>query len=447
MQSSTIKTWWGEFTKDELKKFTLLSGIFGFTIGVYWLLRPLKDTVFNAYVGAELIPFAKWVSLAVVIPLVFIYSKLVDAFPRHRVFYALSGVYGLIAIALGLIMMHPHFGIHMTVPKLGHPDFLGRLIGWVAYVYVESFGSIMAALFWAFAADTTTPESAKKGYAIIAFGAQMGGILGPLLVATQAERLSVPVLLMIGAVFTLGIAGMVWYFMRVIPKEQLRGYQAERAHEATDKASFLDGIKLLFSQPYLLALFGVITLFEVMATIFDFYLKYFASLEYAGASEYAAYLGMFGVYTNAVAWACIALGVNNIGRKLGLSVALIVTPIVIAISTIAIAFTPTLTAAFWIMVFCKGLNYALNQPSKEQLYIPTTPETKYKVKAFMEMFGSRGSKAMGSAINIMKRFMTGETFIIFTTAVSLGLVGVWMYAALYLARVHKKAVSEKRVVC
>lgn len=448
MQSSTIKTWWGEFTKEELKKFSLLAGIFCFTIGVYWLLRPIKDGVFNAYVGAEFIPYAKWVSLAVVIPLIILYSKLVDAFPRQRVFYALSIVFAIISLGLALCMLHPEFGIHKTMPQLGHPNILGRLIGWTCYVFVEAFGSIMVALFWAFAADTTTPDAAKKGYAIIAFGAQTGGILGPLLVATQAEKLGVPTLLILGSVAMLCIAGMVWYFVSVTPKDQLAGYQAVGAHsKPKEKTSFYSDMKLFFSQPYLLGIFAVISLFEIIVTIFDFYLKYYASLEITGANAYTAYMGTFGVYTNIVAWICVALGVNNIGRKLGLSVALVVMPVIVGIAALVLASASTLTIAFWIMVCCKGLNYALNQPSKEQLYIPTTPETKYKVKAFMEMFGSRGSKAVGSGINALKRFMTVESFILFSTLASLGMVGVWLYAALYLAKTHKKAIAEKQVVC
>lgn len=447
--SSTIKTWWGTFTKPELKKFSLLGGIFSFTIGVYWLLRPIKDGVFNQYVGAQYIPTAKLVSLIVVIPLVILYSKLVDAFPRQRVFYALSVIYALIALGLGLVMLHGHYGIYSPAitPQAGHADFLGRLVGWVSYTFVESFGSIMVALFWAFAADTTTPDSAKRGYALVAFGAQLGGIVGPLL-AIQAEKIGVPNLLMFSSVVMLGIGGMVWYFMKVTPKEELAGYQAAGAHSKPKvKTNFFDDMKLLLSQPYLLGIFAVITLYEVIVTIFDFYLKYFASLEYSGADAYTSYMGVYGVYTNILACVCVFLGVNNIGRKLGLSVALIVMPIVIAIAALILAFKPTLAIAFWIMVFSKGLNYALNQPSKEQLYIPTTPETKYKVKAFMEMFGSRSSKALGSGINIVKQFVTSETFILFSTAASLGMVGIWLYVALYLAKTHKQAITEKRVVC
>lgn len=446
--SSTIKTWWGTFTKPELKKFSLLGGIFSFTIGVYWLLRPIKDGVFNQYVGAQYIPTAKLVSLVVVIPLVILYSKLVDAFPRQRVFYALSVIYAVLALGLGLIMMHPDLGIHMAVSQAGHPTFWGRMIGWFAYSYVESFGSIMVALFWAFAADTTTPDSAKRGYAIIAFGAQLGGILGPLVAATQAEKIGVPTLLIISSFVMLCIGGMVWLFMRVTPKEELAGYQAAGAHSKPKvKTSFIDDMKLLLSQPYLLGIFAVITLYEVIVTIFDFYLKYFASLEYSGAGAYTAYMGVYGVYVNILACICVFLGVNNIGRKLGLSVALIVMPIIIAIAALILAFKPTLAIAFWIMVFSKGLNYALNQPSKEQLYIPTTPETKYKVKAFMEMFGSRSSKAFGSVVNMVKQFVSSESFILFSTAASLGMVGVWLYTALYLAKTHKQAIAEKRVVC
>ena len=288
----------------------------------------------------------------------------------------------------------------------------------------------------------------KKGMQLLPLVRKPAVFLGPLLVATQADRLGIPTLLISASIAMLCIAVLVWYFVRVTPKEELAGYQAAGAHsKPKEKTSFFSDMKLFFSQPYLLGIFAVISLFEVIVTIFDFYLKYYASLEITGANAYTAYMGVFGVYTNIVAWICVAVGVNNIGRKLGLTVALVIMPIVIAIASLVLASAATLTTAFWIMVFCKGLNYALNQPSKEQLYIPTTPETKYKVKAFMEMFGSRGSKALGSGINALKSFMAVESFILFSTIASLGMVGVWLYAAIYLAKTHKKAVTAKQVVC
>ena len=125
----------------------------------------------------------------VVIPLVIIYSKLVDAFPRQRVFYALSVIYALIALGLALCMLHGHYGIYTSYyPQLGHPHFLGRLVGWASYVFVESFGSIMVALFWAFAADTTTPDSAKRAMHLLPLVLNSGGIFGPLLLLPKQKN-------------------------------------------------------------------------------------------------------------------------------------------------------------------------------------------------------------------------------------------------------------------
>lgn len=457
MSSNTIRTWWGDFTKEELKKFALLAIIFGFTIGVYWLLRPLKDAVFSKTVGADWIPFAKWLSLFIVIPLGMVYSKLVDAFPRHRVFYALSAIYATLALVFGFAFLHSDYGLTnlvVTVKESGelhsqHALQLGRALGWAWYVFVESFGSIMVVLFWAFAADTTTPEAAKRGFPIVAFGAQVGGILGPLLVETYAVSHGAGNLTLASAAGIMAIGGMIWYFMRTIPADQLTGYQSkdEKKSEKKPETGFMEGLRLMLEQPYLLGIFAVISIYEIINTILDFNFKYLANQQHADPNALLEYLGTFGKYTNGVAFICILLGVNNIGRILGLRTALVVLP-VFMLGIVSILYTnATLQAAFWILVVGKALNYALNQPTKEQLYIPTTKDAKYKAKAFIEMFGSRGSKATGSLITASKKALTPETFLLVSTLTSFGLIGIWIYTAIYLGNTHKKAVDNNQVVC
>jgi len=265
------------------------------------------------------------------------------------------------------------------------------------------------------------------------------------LVMTKVEKLGTSVLLIGGAFCIFAIGILIWLFMRVTPKDQLSGYHG-KGEDKKAKVGALEGLRLMFTYPYLLGIFAVISIYEIIVTIFDYYLKYLASHEYA-AEAYTAYLGKFGVYVNTVAAICIFLDVNRIGRKLGLRTALIVTPVVIGITVVVLKMSPNLATAFWIMVFAKALNYALNQPTKEQLYIPTTKETKYKAKAFVEMFGSRGSKASGSAINMFNTLLKPETFVLFTTIASLGLVGVWLYTAIYLGNKYKEAVDKNTVVC
>lgn len=51
------------------------------------------------------------------------------------------------------------------------------------------------------------------------------------------------------------------------------------------------------------------------------------------------------------------------------------------------------------MVGSKTINYAINGPSLKQLYVPSSPAAESKAQAWIETFGSRGAKELGSGIN------------------------------------------------
>ena len=116
---------WGNFEDpEELKKFGYLAIIFGFIIGTYWSLRPLKDGLFSAIVGIDYQPYAKMLSLLVVAPLVIVYSKLIDTFPRQKLFYVLVGIYAVLAIVFSYFMFHPTIGLPNTAASGA------RIFGW-----------------------------------------------------------------------------------------------------------------------------------------------------------------------------------------------------------------------------------------------------------------------------------------------------------------------------
>jgi len=50
------------------------------------------------------------------------------------------------------------------------------------------------------------------------------------------------------------------------------------------------------------------------------------------------------------------------------------------------------------MIMLKANSYALNNPTKEILYQPTSGAVRYKAKSWIDIFGARGSKALGSVV-------------------------------------------------
>jgi len=441
---------WGKFESvAELRKFGFLAAVFFLIIAVYWGMRPLKDGLFNAIVGMDWQPVAKWLSLVLITPLVILYSKLIDKYPRDKVFYVLLGMYAIATLLFMGVFMHPTIGLANKAASST------RIIGWMWYVFVESFGSLIVALFWAFSSDITKPAAAKRGFPIIYLFGQAGNILGPW--ALRAKRFgfgtSAPVVGIISVLIVL-IMFLFWVFNKVTPKSQMEGYQAaevadeKKVQEHKEEPGFLDGLKLLFSHGYLLGIVCIIMFFELVVTILDFFFKVTAAAHFAGnETGLSAYLADYGVWTGIVSTLCVLLGTSAIQRKLGMTFSLLLLPILVGVAVITLRISPVLGIAFWIMVLAKAANYALNQPTIKQLYIPTTKDTKYKAQAWIEMFGSRGSKALGSAINFSKKFVGINLFLLVSSTISLGLVGVWLFIAVYVARVFNKAVKENKVVC
>ena len=110
MLKRVASEWFGDFDRQELKKFIFLGVIFGFVIGIYWVLKPVKDAVFMSMVGAKKIGHAKIFSLIALFPAVMILGKLIDMFPRHRILYVLGCIYSFLRSYLGFSWLIPPLG-------------------------------------------------------------------------------------------------------------------------------------------------------------------------------------------------------------------------------------------------------------------------------------------------------------------------------------------------
>ncbi len=433
----------GSFENNaERKKFSTLAVLFGITVGVYWLLRPIKDSVFITMVGINYQPMAKMLSALLIVFFIMIYSKLVDRLSPHKLLYTLTLFYAVLAIIFAILILNPITGIDNTVAD---PT---RFLGWSFYIFVETFGMTMITLFWSFVSDTTTPEAANRGYATIIIGAQSGGIAGPLLGKYMTKWVGTSYAIVAGVVVLCMLPFVIYYYIHHTSKDQMKGFHGEtkKPLEGKVKTGFMEGLRLLVTKPYLMGIFIGVLSYNVIITILDFKFKAFASASYTGHAL-GVYLSDYAIWTNIIALVSVLFGIDRIGRGIGLGRTLMLLPLVMSLALAAVFINPILSVAFGTMIFCKGINYALNQPAKEQLYIPTTKETKYKAKAWIEMFGGRSSKALGSLINSSRKLLGAHGFVWVSLLVSMGLISLWLLAAAFLGRTHAQAIKEDRPVC
>ena len=437
----------GGISKKEGKKFSFLSLILLFIVGAYWLLRPLKDSIFFGTVGGINLPMAQTLSVVAVMILVLIYCKLVDIIPKHRLFYVVGTFYLTIFLIIACFMSHPVHGLNPALPIGTH-----RWIGWITYFSIESFGSIFVALFWSFAASITKPESAKKGFPLILAGAQIGSISGPAL-GFLSHIIGLQVLIFIACGAVACIMLLMKVFLIAIPEEDRQPYCKEEA--SRPRTGFFEGIKLIVTKPYILGIFCIVSLFEIVVTIVDYQMKMQAKIlpEYASNEAFNTFLSAFGVATNTIALVMALLGTTYLMKRFGLVFCLIAFPTTLAViisglyisSTTAISPYTLLWITFGVMIIAKGLSYALNNPSKEIMYIPTSKDVKFKAKGWIDMFGGRLAKGTGAQFNNLFKSSI-NSLMVYGTLAALGLIGIWIIIAMYVGRTFNKLTDEDRII-
>lgn len=440
--------------QQEMRKFAFLGLIFAFTIGIYWMLSPLRDSIFCLMCGVSNIPLAKFISLFLSIPIVMGYSILITRYLRHQVFYILCAIYALLALIFVYFLAHEVYGVdQINIIKtcidgrdlFCHTQLISRYLAWALYMYVESFGALMVTLFWSFASDTTKPESASAGFSFVAMGGQLGGIIGPLMVLVFVRKLGEAVLLFWAAIAIILLGICIYVFMSKISNDCLEGYQASKKEHSLRQTSFMQGLKLLLCERYLLGIFAIVAICEVINTIFDYKLRTVAQNIYFGR-ELTYCFSSFGMWINIIGFLCLILGINKIGLRFGVKKSLLILPCLIGIAVILIYFNKDFMFLWLTNIVIRSFNYAFNQPIKEQLYIPTSKDTRYKAKVWIETFSARGSKVFGSSINYILEFISQDIFLLLSMVLSLGLVGVWLCAAMYVGNRYQEAINTNKTV-
>lgn len=463
MFSSVVRYFYPDLSPREIRKFTLLACTLFLTVGAYWLLRLLKDTLFFKVCfpaelgwlpcqGRLLQPTAKFWSPVVVLALVLVYSKLVDIVKKHVLFYIICAVYAVLfgLFALTLFLREMHGNVYLGKPVLA-------ALGWVSYFAIESFGSLIIALFWSFTNSITTSDAARRGYPLIIAGAQMGAIGGSSLMFL-AHKMGLWQLFALVTLFTVSIIPMMYYFMKTTPADEMVSDVPTHGHvaKAKDQAGFMEGIRLLLTKPYLMGILLVTTLFEVINQILEYQMKSQADMfpAFEGEVGFAHFQGIYGVSTNILSFLMALLGTSYLIKHFGLRFGLLFFPVCLVTGLIGLlAFfivgVPSagalLAATFLVMIMSKGLGYAVNNPVKEMMYIPTSKDAKFKTKGFIDVFGGRMAKLGGAQINDIFKHNLGD-LLVYGTLFSFGLSAVWIIAAIYVGSKNAQLIRDGEIV-
>jgi AAA family ATP:ADP antiporter len=425
--------------REDLPFALLMFGYFFLVITSFWILKPVKKTIFITFYDqtgfdllnltlsaaqAELI--AKVLNMVVAFVAVVVFSALSDRLRRQHLTYAFSGFF---------LFSYAAYSFLLSTPD----DFTV----WSFYLFGDLFSTLMVATFFAFLNDSVTPDESKKIYGLVGFGGVTGGAFGSMVVRGFISKLPSEQWMWVCGGLVLAIAGLAMGAGRIVdrnpPPEQPR---KETPEPQTTGNPAVQGAQLVFRSPYLLSIVAIVGLYEIVSTVLDF--QFSATVaHYVSGPAIGEHFATVFMITNIVAMLVQLLLTSYVMTNLGVGIALLILPFAILAGSAGFLALPILWMGSMLNTADNAFSYSINQSAKEALYVPTSKEEKYKAKAFIDMFVQRFAKAVAVGVSLgITLWFDDFASVRWLSLFTLPIILVWILAARYAGR-HFAEVTEQ----
>jgi ATP:ADP antiporter, AAA family len=414
-----------QLAPPERLKVALLSTWLFISIATLWLLKPIRTAALLSHLGAAELPYLRFGSVIGVGCVVFGYSRLTSRLSRLNLVRGAS------------ICFAGSFLTFWACLRLGG-DALGsqRWFVWAMFILVDVYSTVMVAIFWTYTNDVVSRVEADRLYVPIGVGGILGGVAGGVAIDTLVAWISPVDMLLLCTAFVLTGGTLAWATEAILKP-------APRVIDPTKKTAWMDtfeGARAVLRNRYLLAMVGIVLAYEFAATLTDFVINLVFERSFQSEVELAQMYGRLGwiVSSTALVTQLLIVPVLLPSKK----IALLVPPLVMAAATLGLAALPVVPLAIGAAASDRGLNYSLQQVTKETLYLPLSDLERYKAKAFIDVFVDRAGKALSSvALLILVAFMDVSPRV--SLALAFTSLMFWVACANALGRSYAKRVARR----
>ena len=343
----------------------------------YFMLRPVRETMGVAG-GVENLQWlftGTFVLTLIALPL---FGWLASKVQRRRI---LPWTYGF--LASNLLVFAALFALQ--------PDNL-----WSArafYIWLSMFNLLSISLAWSVLADLFSSEQAKRLFGLLAAGASLGGLLGPLLGTLLVGVIGHAGLVLLATACLLGSVVAVAFLQRFRDRHPLPA-DTELPRSRPLGGNPFAGASEVFRSPYLLMIAVFVVLLASVSTFLYFEQARLVAEHFSSRTEQTQVFGLIDTLVQLLSILTQVFITGHLARKLGVGVLLVAVPLVMVVGFVWLAMAPLFAVFVVVMVVRRVGEYALVRPGREMLYTVVVPEHKYKAKNFTDTVVYRGGDAL-----------------------------------------------------
>lgn len=358
--------------KDEEWYAAILSFVYYFCIlGAYYVMRPMRDQLV-VEVGSTQLPWffaATFVAMLLLTPL---FAWSVSYWPRR--------------VIMPLVYLF-FIGCQLVFIPLFKDQSSLRILGLLFFVWVSVFNLFVVSVFWSFMTDIWSDAQARRLFPIIALGGTAGAVMGPIITRTLVEVIPLHYLLLVSASMLL-VAVVCILFLE--NWAHMHGtHRSEAGSEAAIGGGMFDGLKQIFSNPFMRAMSLMMLLNDAIGTIaytlitdysgITFPNDAIAQTRFAANMDLSANILQIVVQVSLTRWLLVRYGA-------GLVFVIWAAIVVFACLMMALANDPyapilgTMPAVALVLIITRSLSHGMIQSARETLYTLVSRDLRYKGK-------------------------------------------------------------------
>jgi AAA family ATP:ADP antiporter len=395
-------------------------------LGSYYILRPVRDTVATVVGVGQLQQLFTATFIGTFIASA-IYAALAS---RIRLTRLLPGTFWFWLSNVALFAVLFHFS----------PE--SRWLGAAYYVWFSVTNLFMISVFWSLMVDVFSATQATRLFAFIAAGGAVGAIAGPLLTRLLVKNLGLSGLLLLVAAGLALVVLLVHLLMR--EKGRLRDLSAEAQQSTLEHAlpgNALEGFGQLLKSRYVLSQAAFVLLMTWVNTVAYFCQTDLIARTYTAIASRAQAIADIDLVVNIGTAAILFLGLGRIVQRFGVTVGLILNPLLMVIAFLVTALSPTLFMIQALQIVRRVAQYAIARPSREICFTVVEQSSRYKAKNVIDTvvyrFGDVSSAWVQAGVRSMGYGLSGAI------AVGVGASLVWFAVAAFLGGRYEKIRAQE----
>jgi AAA family ATP:ADP antiporter len=204
----------------------------------------------------------------------------------------------------------------------------------------------------------------------------------------------------------------------------------------------LDGFILLLKSPYLMLIAGFLFLMTSISTIVYTQLGDLITKAFKDHNARTQAYALIELAVNSLAVLIQLVGTGRIIKRFGVTVGLLLNPIIMVFAFLAIAFSPILIILGSLQVVRRVAEYAVAKPTREMLFTVVDQESKYKAKNVIDTVVYRGGDLVASFVSVGVLNGFGD---IGLAILGIGVSLIWFPIAWVLGRRYESARSAEGV--